>query len=64
MLHPAPGNACYAKCLALDNFEVQFFGKESHAGAAPWLGVNAVDALMQAFNNVALLRQQTIPTNR
>lgn len=64
MLHPGPGNACWVKYLALDSFVVEFFGKASHAGAAPWMGVNAVDALMQGFNNVALLRQQTLPSNR
>lgn len=64
MLHPGPGNGCYMKCLALDHFDVEFFGKASHAGAAPWFGINALDAMMQGFTNVALLRQQTIPTNR
>lgn len=50
--------------LALDSFVVEFFGKSAHAGLAPWEGINAVDALMQGFTNVALLRQQTLPTNR
>lgn len=50
--------------LALDSLDVEFFGKASHAGMAPWNGVNAVDALMQGFDNIGLLRQQIIPTDR
>lgn len=50
--------------LALNSFTIEFFGKSSHAGAAPWEGVNAVDAIMQGFVNIGLLRQQTLPTNR
>lgn len=50
--------------LALDQLDVEFFGKASHAGMAPWQGVNALDALMQGWNNMSMLRQQTLPTNR
>jgi metal-dependent amidase/aminoacylase/carboxypeptidase family protein len=64
MLHPGPDNGVYAKALALDSFVVEFFGVQSHAGAAPWNGVNAIDALMQSFNNVALFQQQTLSANR
>ncbi|KAI9249546.1 hypothetical protein BY458DRAFT_525552 [Sporodiniella umbellata] len=64
MLHPLPLDALYMKMLALDSVHVEFFGKASHAGQAPWEGINALDALMQGFDNIALLRQQTLPTNR
>jgi metal-dependent amidase/aminoacylase/carboxypeptidase family protein len=50
--------------LALNSFTIEFFGKSSHAGMAPWEGINAVDAIMQGFNNIGLLRQQTLPSNR
>lgn len=50
--------------LALDTLEVEFFGKASHAGMAPWNGVNALDAIMQGFDNVALMRQQSLLTDR
>ena len=50
--------------LALDTLEVEFFGKASHAGMAPWNGINALDALMQSFDNIGLLRQQILPTDR
>lgn len=64
MLHPGPGDGLYVQCLALDSFTVEFFGRQSHAGASPWEGVNALDALMQGFDNVAMLRQQTLTSNR
>ncbi|GAA5809229.1 hypothetical protein MFLAVUS_002634 [Mucor flavus] len=64
MLHPFAIDGLYGRMLALDTLEVEFFGKASHAGMAPWNGVNAVDALMQGFDNIGLLRQQTIPTDR
>ena len=50
--------------LARDEMKVEFFGKAAHAGAAPWEGINAVDAIMQGWDNMSMLRQQTQPTNR
>ncbi|KAJ2962902.1 hypothetical protein NQZ79_g1934 [Umbelopsis isabellina] len=64
MLHPMPLDGIYAPMLALDSVKVEYFGKPSHAAAAPFNGRNAVDALMQAYNNIAMVRQQTLPTNR
>jgi amidohydrolase len=42
----------------------QFTGKAAHAAADPWEGVNALDAVIQTFNNVAMLRQQIRPSAR
>ena len=42
----------------------EFHGKASHASAAPWEGVNALDACIQTFNNLAMLRQQMRPDCR
>ena len=39
-------------------------GKTSHAAAAPWEGINALDAAVSCYNNVSMLRQQIKPTNR
>ncbi len=41
-----------------------FRGVSAHAGATPWEGVNALDALVATYNNVALLRQQIEPEQR
>lgn len=43
---------------------VEFIGKSAHAGANPWDGVNALDALVAAYNNVSVLRQQVQPDER
>ncbi|KAI8146365.1 hypothetical protein BJV82DRAFT_601512 [Fennellomyces sp. T-0311] len=64
MLHPAPSDSIIGPALAIDALKVEYFGKASHAGMAPWNGINALDALMQGWNNVSMLRQQTLTTNR
>ncbi|KAI1102791.1 hypothetical protein F4804DRAFT_311946 [Jackrogersella minutella] len=42
-------------------FKVEYFGREAHAAASPWLGINALDALITAYNSLSVLRQQTMP---
>jgi len=32
--------------------------------AAPWVGVNALDALVQVWNGISMMRQQLMPTDR
>nr|UYO77172.1 peptidase m20 domain containing protein [Trichoderma calamagrostidis] len=45
-------------------FKVECFGREAHAAANPWLGINALDALIAGYNNVSALRQQIMPDDR
>ena len=61
MVHPWPSDRLEATCLAVDHFDVTFTGKEAHASAAPWEGVNALDALTISQVALALLRQQLRP---
>lgn len=61
MVHPWPNERLEAMCLAVDHFDVAYEGKEAHASAAPWEGVNALDALMVAQVAIGLLRQQLRP---
>ena len=69
MLHPWPGDGPSGifsdrdrgMCLAVDQFDVTFSGKEAHASAAPWEGVNALDALTISQVAIGLLRQQLPP---
>ena len=42
----------------------EFTGRAAHAAADPWEGVNALDAVIQTFNNVSMLRQQVKPSTR
>jgi amidohydrolase len=58
MVHPWPVERATAHCLAVDHFDVCFGGKEAHASAAPWEGVNALDAWTVSHVALGLLRQQ------
>ncbi|TEA15721.1 Peptidase M20 domain-containing protein 2 [Colletotrichum sidae] len=63
--HPTNGgDSPYMITTSTDRFEVEYYGKEAHAAAAPWEGVNAQDALILANNAIALLRQQTQHTDK
>ena len=46
---------------AYERFKVEYYGREAHAAASPWLGINALDALITAYNALSVLRQQTMP---
>lgn len=61
MIHPWPNERLEAACLAVDHFDVTFTGKTAHASAAPWEGVNALDAFTIANVAISLLRQQLAP---
>ncbi len=61
MVHPWPTERLAAACLAVDHFDVAYEGREAHASAAPWEGVNALDAAMVAHVALSALRQQLRP---
>jgi len=61
MVHPWPEDHLSATCLAVDQFQVVYSGREAHASAAPWQGVNALDAMTIAQVAIGLLRQQLRP---
>ncbi|MCS6801210.1 MAG: M20 family metallopeptidase [Chloroflexota bacterium] len=64
MVHPAPGHSAWPNVIGVEALEAQFFGRSAHAAMAPHEGVNALDAMVLAFNAVALLRQQLPPDTR
>lgn len=64
MIHPATKNLVDPEFLAISHIGVEFFGHEAHASSAPYLGVNALDAAVQAYVNVSTLRQQLGETDR
>ncbi|KAJ6134436.1 hypothetical protein N7523_000758 [Penicillium sp. IBT 18751x] len=39
-------------------------GVSAHAADSPWDGVNALDAVVSAYNNISMMRQQIQPTER
>jgi amidohydrolase len=64
MVHPAPIDGLRPRVSAVSHFRVRYTGKESHAAAAPELGVNAADALVVAQTAIGLLRQHLRPTDQ
>ncbi|MSP81814.1 MAG: M20 family peptidase [Alphaproteobacteria bacterium] len=64
MIHPAGFNLATTPCLAISRVAVAFHGKAAHASAQPWDGINALDALVTAYQAVAQLRQHIKPTER
>lgn len=61
MVHPFPEDRVAGRCLAVSHFDVTYNGHEAHASAAPWEGVNALDAMTIAQVAIGLLRQQLKP---
>lgn len=59
MAHPYYTFENSGESLALDAIQFEFSGKAAHAAASPFEGVNALDAVLQLFNSVNALRQQT-----
>lgn len=65
MVHPTwKDDVVDPQFLAIQSFVVEYHGQEAHAAGAPQQGINALDAFVQAYNNVATLRQQMLPTDR
>jgi metal-dependent amidase/aminoacylase/carboxypeptidase family protein len=57
MIHPGVRNVATTEALACVGLEIEFFGKEAHAAAYPERGINALEAMILAFNAVNSLRQ-------
>ncbi|NNC73900.1 MAG: amidohydrolase, partial [Acidimicrobiia bacterium] len=64
MIHPSPMDVLDPDVLAVSHVDVEFHGKESHAAFAPQVGINALDAAVQAYVNVSTLRQAMYPTDK
>jgi len=61
MLHPGPIDIAAGRSLALSEATVRYTGRESHAAVAPYLGINAADAVTVTQVAIGLLRQQLAP---
>lgn len=64
MAHPAWEDRDSSNSIAIRAFRIEFFGKTAHAAGNPEDGVNALDAMINLFNLVNALRQQTRPDAR
>ena len=64
MFHPASKNLVLRRSLASSKLKLEFFGKASHAAAAPEEGINALDALILTYNNINAIRPTFGPKDR
>lgn len=58
MIHPSAEWRVYTDSLACASLEFTYLGRESHAVAWPEKGINALDALIQLFVAVDMLRKR------
>ncbi|KAM0324138.1 hypothetical protein ACHAQA_008330 [Verticillium albo-atrum] len=57
ILHNSP----LVRTTAFVHLNATYHGRAAHAANSPWRGVNALDALIVAYNAISALRQQTRP---
>jgi len=57
MFHPADADVLDPLMVALRVLDLEYRGKAAHAAAAPYAGVNALDALMLGWSAMSALRQ-------
>ncbi|CAI6333517.1 unnamed protein product [Periconia digitata] len=56
-------NSPFVRTTAFVRLEVEYHGRAAHAANSPWLGINALDALVICYNAISALRQQTMPSD-
>jgi len=64
MMHPSSVNLVNMPCVCMAEVDVVYRGRAAHASAMPERGVNALDALVLAYQGVAALRQHIRATER
>ncbi|MCP4005956.1 MAG: M20 family metallopeptidase [bacterium] len=64
MIHPAGINLVTMPCIAIAYVEVSYHGRAAHASAMPSAGINALDALVIAYQAIGALRQHIKVTER
>lgn len=68
MVHPSSGSGTTSilgqRTTGVRRVAVTYHGRAAHAAGAPWLGRNALDGAVSAYQGVAQLRQHILPTDR
>ena len=64
MIHGFDRTLLHQDLLGIVRASFEFTGKAAHAATDPWEGANALDAVIQTFNAIAMLRQQVRPECR
>src|SRR5581483_877929 len=58
LFHPSDRTQVACALLASEDIDVTFHGLQAHAASEPWMGRNALDALVLLFASIGLWRQQ------
>lgn len=64
MIHPFGMDVADHPWLGVRQVKVTFHGMAAHASMMPFMGRNALDAVVQAYSAIALLRQHMLPSDR
>lgn len=64
MIHGFDRTILHQDLLGIVRVDFEYAGKAAHAAADPWAGINALDACIQTFNAISMLRQQVRPDCR
>jgi amidohydrolase len=64
MVHFGVFSTATTEALACQTLDVEFFGKAAHAASQPEAGINALEAIIQAFTAINSLRQHIKSTAR
>jgi len=64
LFHPGDRDQVACRLLACEDLEVTFTGLQAHAASDPWMGRNALDAMILLFTSIGLWRQQLPPHAR
>ena len=62
-IHPNPVNLASGRTTAIDAWQVEFYGRSSHAGASPEEGINALDAAVHFYTLIGFEKQYLKDTN-
>jgi amidohydrolase len=64
MIHGFDRTLLHQDLLGVVRADFEFAGKAAHAATDPWAGVNALDACVQTYTAIGMLRQQMRPECR
>jgi amidohydrolase len=64
MIHGRCGTLVWRPSLGIIKVKAEFFGSAAHASSWPWRGVNALNAVIQLFVSLDMMRQQIRPEAR
>ena len=64
MMHPSNLDLTTMPCIAISEVEATYYGRAAHAAAMPYRGLNALDAVVTAYQTIAQLRQHIKQSER